>query len=398
MKIIHTSDWHLGHRLYNFDNAEEECHFLRQVEETVSEEQPDALVVSGDIFDNVTPGNDTAKRFTDAILSITGRCPTMETVIIAGNHDSYSRLVVDKELWLRARVHIFGMPGEDNEGRAVFEKNTLIIPGKGVIAAVPFCHSRNFPAVDGADTGNREENYFRGLAKYVAGIAGGLPRVLAAHLAVKGDIDFSGQDKSMVIGGAECVDVKSLGEGYSYIALGHIHCPQWIKGEGKVARYCGTPRAVSFDETYAHGVDVVKIEKSAPPEVATKKFDPLNNLMTVGGKEGLEFESLMEKTLESDLPENTYVRLNVRLGANEVPGPDWTERARAACASKGYRFCVINPIRAGTVEQPEKRRKITVAELKELSDDEVLDILSARHELTRRQRQLIGNLMEGLRP
>lgn len=236
MKIIHTSDWHLGHRLYNFDNAEEECHFLRQVEETVSEEQPDALVVSGDIFDNGTPGNDTAKRFTDAILSITGRCPTMETVIIAGNHDSYSRLVVDKELWLRARVHIFGMPGEDNEGRAVFEKNTLIIPGKGVIAAVPFCHSRNFPAVDGADTGNREENYFRGLAKYVAGIAGGLPRVLAAHLAVKGDIDFSGQDKSMVIGGAECVDVKSLGEGYSYIALGHIHCPQWIKGEGKVAR------------------------------------------------------------------------------------------------------------------------------------------------------------------
>ena len=395
MKIIHTSDWHLGHRLYNFDNAEEECHFLRQVEETVSEEQPDALVVSGDVFDNGTPGNDTAKRFTDAILSITGRCPTMETVIIAGNHDSYSRLVVDKELWLRARVHIFGMPGEDNEGRAVFEKNTLIIPGKGVIAAVPFCHSRNFPAVDGADTGNREENYFRRLAKYVAGIAGGLPRVLAAHLAVRGDVDFSGQDKSMVIGAEECVDVKSLGEGYDYIALGHIHCPQWIKGVAKVARYCGTPRAVGFDETYAHGVDVVRIGNSAAPEVATRKFAPLNGLATIGGKEGLGFESLVEKVLDSDLPKNTYVRLNVRLGADGILGPDWTERAREACASKGYRFCVINPVREGTVEKQEKR-KLTMAELKELSNEEVLDILSARHELTQRQRQLIWTLMEEL--
>ena len=68
MKIIHTSDWHLGHRLYNFDNAEEECHFLRQVEETVSEEQPDALVVSGDVFDNGTPGNDTAKPETTTVI------------------------------------------------------------------------------------------------------------------------------------------------------------------------------------------------------------------------------------------------------------------------------------------------------------------------------------------
>lgn len=319
----------------------------------------------------------------------------METVIIAGNHDSYSRLVVDKELWLRARVHIFGMPGEDNEGRAVFEKNTLIIPGKGVIAAVPFCHSRNFPAVDGADTGNREENYFRGLAKYVAGIAGGLPRVLAAHLAVRGDVGFSGQDKSMVIGAEECVDVKSLGEGYDYIALGHIHCPQWIKGEAKVARYCGTPRAVGFDETYAHGVDVVRIGNSAAPEVATRKFAPLNGLATIGGKEGLGFESLVEKVLDSDLPKNTYVRLNVRLGADGILGPDWTERAREACASKGYRFCVINPVREGTVEKQEKR-KLTMAELKELSNEEVLDILSARHELTQRQRQLIWTLMEEL--
>ena len=249
MKIIHTSDWHLGNRLYNWDGTDEEEHFFTQLSAAVAEEQPDALVVSGDIFDTGAPGNDVAKRFTDALLEVTSRCPGMITFVIAGNHDSYSRLVVDKELWFRSRVHVFGMPAEDAEGRAFFEKNVVTLPGKGVIAAVPFCHPRNFPTVDGATGDNREKNYFEGLAKYVADHSEGLPTVLMAHLAVKGDIDFRGHDKSLVIGGEECVDVEELGDGYGYVALGHIHCPQWVKSGKKVARYCGTPRAIHFDET-----------------------------------------------------------------------------------------------------------------------------------------------------
>ena len=247
MKILHTSDWHLGSRLHNWDGTEEELHFFAQLAATVEKEQPDALVVSGDIFDTGAPGNDVAKRFTDALLDVTARCPDMTTVVIAGNHDSYSRLVVDKELWRRARVHVFGMPAEDADGKAVFEKNVVVLPGKGVIAAVPFCHPRNFPTVDGAAGDNREKNYFEGLAKYVADHSAGLPTVLMAHLAVKGDLDFRGHDKFLVIGGEECVDVESLGEGYGYVALGHIHCPQWVKGGTKVARYCGTPRPIHFE-------------------------------------------------------------------------------------------------------------------------------------------------------
>ena len=158
MKLIHTSDWHLGHRLYNYDRAAEEWHFFAQLAAAVEEERPDALVVSGDVFDSGAPGSDVAKRFTDALLEVTSRCPGMETFVIAGNHDSYSRLVVDKELWLRSHVHVFGMPAEDAEGKAVFEKNVVTLPGKGVIAAVPFCHSRNFPAVDGATGEDRAKS------------------------------------------------------------------------------------------------------------------------------------------------------------------------------------------------------------------------------------------------
>ena len=398
MKIIHTSDWHLGSRLYNWDETEEEGHFFAQLAATVEKELPDALVVSGDIFDTGAPGNDVAKRFTDALLDVTSRCPDMTAVVIAGNHDSYSRLVVDKELWRRARVHVFGMPAEDADGKAVFERNVVILPGKGVIAAVPFCHPRNFPTVDGTTGDNREKNYFEGLAKYVADHSAGLPAVLMAHLAVKGDLDFRGHDRFLVIGGEECVDVESLGGGYGYVALGHIHCPQWVKGGTKVARYCGTPRPIHFDETYDHGVDVVTVEAGKAPEARTQVFEPLHALATIGGKDGLPFEDALKALAAAPRPPGTYIRLNVRLGGGELLGPDWSERARKECAAKGFRFCVINPVRTEAAERQESKMSLTMAELKELSSDEVMRILSTRHELTDRQCELVKSLMEEMRP
>ena len=398
MKFIHTSDWHLGARLHNWDETDEEKHLFAQLAAVVADEQPDALVVSGDVFDTGAPGNDVAKRFTDALLEVTSRCPGMVTVVIAGNHDSYSRLIVDKELWLRSRVHVFGMPAEDATGRAVFERNVVTLPGKGVIAAVPFCHPRNFPVVDGAVGDNREKDYFQGLAKYVADHSDGLPAVLMAHLAVKADIDLRGHDASFMIGGEECVGVEELGEGYGYVALGHIHCPQEIKGGRTVVRYCGAPRAIRFDETYDHGVDVVTVAAgvSGPGsvEIRTKVFEPLHALVTIGGEEGLPFEDALQQLVEAPLPADTYIRLNVRLGAEELPGPDWTEKARQACAAKGVRFCLNNPVRAEAPERQKNRKILTMAELKELSDDEVLQILSARHKMTDRQLELVKSLME----
>ena len=398
MKLIHTSDWHLGARLHNWDETDEEEHLFVQLAEVVEDEQPDALVVSGDIFDTGTPGNDVAKRFTDALLEVTSRCPDMATVVIAGNHDSYSRLIVDKELWLRSWVHVFGMPSEDATGKAVFERNVVTLPGKGVIAAAPFCHPRNFPAVDGTAGDNREKDYFKGLAQHVADHSGGLPTVLMAHLAVRADIDLRGHDKSLIIGGEECVGVEELGDGYDYVALGHIHCPQEVKGKGgrTVVRYCGAPRAIHFDETYDHGVDVVTVAagSSRTVEIRKKVFEPLHALVTIGGEDGLPFEDALRQLVEAQLPADTYIRLNVRLGADELPGPDWTERARQTCAANGVRFCLNNPVRAEAPEKPENRKILTMAELKELSDDEVLQILSARHKMTDRQLELVKSLME----
>ena len=138
MKIIHTGDWHLGCRLHGWDRADEEERFFMQLKAVVAKERPDALLISGDIFDSGTPGNDVAKKFNDALLDISEACPSMETVAIAGNHDSYSRLVVDESLWRRHHVHVFGIPAEDGDGKAVFSGNLVDIPQKGVVAIESF--------------------------------------------------------------------------------------------------------------------------------------------------------------------------------------------------------------------------------------------------------------------
>ena len=398
MKIIHTSDWHLGHRLYNYDRSDEEQRFFGQLADIAGKERPDALVVAGDVFHTSAPGNDVAKSFTDRLMEVVERCPGMETVVIAGNHDSYSRLVVDAALWKRCRVHVFGMPAEDEEGDAVLDANIVEIAGKGFVAAVPFCHARNFPKVPDRFGVDRGKAYFAALSARLAELnAGkGLPQVLVAHLAAGKDTSFAGQDRLGVIGGEECVDPESLGSGYDYIALGHIHCPQRVKGTGNtMVRYCGTPRAIHFDETYPHGVDVVEIAPGAEPAVRTVEFEPLRGLKTFGGAAGKPFGEALADLAASDAGRGTYVRLNVSIGQGELPGADWSERARKTASEKGLRFCHVNPIRDGAAEEKAGERiALTVDELKDLSADRVVGILARRHPLTERQKALIGRLLE----
>ena len=108
MKILHTSDWHLGHTLYNYDRTAEQQAFLRQLTRIVTEEQPDAMVVSGDIYHYSSPAAATQKMYTDAMLNIHQACPGMAIVVTAGNHDSSSKLEIDSSLWQHFGLNVVG--------------------------------------------------------------------------------------------------------------------------------------------------------------------------------------------------------------------------------------------------------------------------------------------------
>ena len=394
MKIIHTSDWHLGHSLYNYSREEEHADMLRQMTRIVEEEKPDAFVISGDVYDTMQPSTSVQTMLADALVEIHHANPKMLTVCIAGNHDSYSRLEVDKSLWKRLHVTVIGTPAETADGCADFSGNIVEIPDKGLVAAVPFCHARNFPTVPGDASERRDLAYFKGLATYVADAnKANLPVVLMAHLPVGRDTDLAGHENLAVIGGEETVDIAELGSGYDYIALGHIHMSQWIKGERKLARYAGTPRPIHFDERHRHGVDVVEVVRGQEPQVKTVELLEKYRLVTVGGEKGLPFEEAMKELGKTELQEGDFVRVNVSMGADEPEGPNWRETARAQTESKHGRFALLNPIREKVANSESPVKSMTMQEIRKLTDEDVIGLIAAEHALSAEQKDLLRGLL-----
>lgn len=257
MKIIHTADLHLGQLIYqNYDRVDEHRHFFRQLEKWCIDEQPDALIVSGDVFDIQQPSAATRKFFTDAFVSIRHACPSMHIVITAGNHDSASRIQADSSIWEIAETTLIGTPPSALAERDVLEKYIVRLEN-GYIIAIPYSSSSSNNQIQAMLDIIDEEN--KSLK----------PVVVMGHVAVTGS-DVTGHN--FEIGTLRTTDVEYFGKGADYVALGHIHKPQTIghqedcmKEEAHyptpVIRYSGSALHVSCDEQYPHTVSLVEIDR-----------------------------------------------------------------------------------------------------------------------------------------
>ena len=365
-KLIHTSDWHLGQNFYGYDRSEEQRDFLRQLAAIVAQEQPDALLVSGDIYHTAAPSSAAVSMYVEGMLDIHKACPDMAIVVIAGNHDSASRLESDSLLWRLAGVRVLGGIARDSQGLADLQRHIIPVKDKGIVAAVPYAHRNSFPKVSDEDieSGERQRAYFEALLEHVnAGNPDALPVVLMAHLAVNNS-DFTGHDRNMTM---ECVEIDALGQGYDYAALGHIHRPQQVSER---ARYCGTPVPVSFDEQCEHSVSIVTIEAhGALPQVTTTAIKNIKPLHTIPAKDPVDLETALALVEEqrNDV-KNAYIRLNVAV-EHYLPNGAQERAAKAVNAQQG-RFCEIKktalntatgPSRQMTVEEFNRKQPIEVA-------------------------------------
>lgn len=365
-KLIHTSDWHLGQNFYGYDRSEEQRDFLRQLAAIVAQEQPDALLVSGDIYHTAAPSSAAVSMYVEGMLDIHKACPDMAIVVIAGNHDSASRLESDSLLWRLAGVRVLGGIARDSQGLADLQRHIIPVKDKGIVAAVPYAHRNSFPKVSDEDieSGERQRAYFEALLEHVnAGNPDALPVVLMAHLAVNNS-DFTGHDRNMTM---ECVEIDTLGQGYDYAALGHIHRPQQVSDH---ARYCGTPVPVSFDEQCEHSVSIVTIEAhGALPQVTTTAIKNIKPLHTIPAKDPVDLETALALVEEQrNNVKNAYIRLNVAV-EHYLPNGAQERAAKAVNAQQG-RFCEIKktalntatgPSRQMTVEEFNRKQPIEVA-------------------------------------
>ena len=373
MKFLHTSDWHLGHSLYNYDRTAEQQAFLKQLTEAVRIHRPDALLVSGDIHHYSSPSTATQRMYTDAILAIHEACPTMQIIVTAGNHDSSSRLEIDSNLWKHFQVHVIGSI-ERKDDRVLWEKHIIPLTdasGKltGYVVAVPHCYPQNFPALHpDIPRDERQADFFHTLLKETTKRnTAGVPVILMAHLAVAGS-DITGHDET--VGGMDYLSVETLGEGYDYLALGHIHCPQTLRNTERTARYCGSPLPVSFDEAYPHSVTVVEIGRHGNrPELGMIPIDNPYPLVTLP-KEPAPFETALKELQAFPNHNPAYIRLNVLL--KDYLSPDCNEQASQAVRNKACRFCYIRTQRETSVISA-AANSLNIQELKEQSPLDVAD-------------------------
>lgn len=396
MKVLHTSDWHLGHSLYNYDRSPEQQSFLQQLTRIVAEEKPDVMVVSGDIYHYSTPSAATQKMYTEGMLEVHKACPKMTIVVAAGNHDSSSKLEIDSSLWQHFGVKVVGNI-ERNGEEVNLEKHIIEVKDaegrpKGYIVAIPHVYPQNFPMLD-ADTPReeRQSRFFQALLDETEKLnREELPVVLMAHLTVEGS-DRTGHDES--IGGIETVSLRDMGQGYDYLALGHIHCPQDIKGSNHRARYCGTPLPVSFDETYPHSVSIVELDGHHEPQIRTVGIENPMPLVTLP-REPLPFEEALQLLEEYPAEKQAYIRLNVLI--DTYLAPDCNERAANAAKDKACKYCYIKSNRKKQTAD-NGAQHLSIQEIQEMSPLDIAKLYYREAEGEDMDEELCGLMNDVLR-
>ena len=359
MKIICTSDWHLGNLFHGNDRLPEHRHFLSWLLARIKEQHPDALLIAGDIFDNGNPSAAAQSAYYEFLADATETCPDMNVVIIAGNHDSASRLEAPRALLTRHKVEIRGnihrswVANEDG-GNWVINYDDLMIPINGgdgsqaIVLTVPYLRS---DVVQNANYSEGVNTILRELTAKAREKYRDSPLIMIAHMYAKGaDIAKSDASEKIVIGGQEEVSMQGWDEHPAYFSCGHIHKRQHIWNTDW-AHYSGSVLPMSFAEKdYHHGVDMVTIENGTKPQIEFLEYEPQHKLMFLPETEEELTSKKLEKRINAELQNRTedklddnfvYLVLKVTL---EKVNNDAIKELEALIGTKNAVLCKIQKI------------------------------------------------------
>jgi exonuclease SbcD len=355
MRLFHTSDWHLGQNLHGQERDFEHGCFLSWLLGRIVEREPDVLLIAGDIFDTVNPPVKAQERLYEFIVSAHEQQPLLTIVMIAGNHDSGSRIELPAPLMRRLRTHALGRVLWLDDGQLDAERLLLPLPDKtGAIGA--WCLALPFlrPAeVTGATLG---DDYLRGIGRVHELLidAANLKRspgqalIAISHAHMAGGSVSEDSERSLIIGNAEALPASLFGPSITYVALGHLHKPQKVNGEDRI-RYSGSPIPLSFSEIgYQHQILEINCEGEQLLSVEPTLIPRAVNLQRIGpaplAELLLQLESLPNIDLLADIERQPWLEVRVRL---DEPQPDLRHQIETALQGKAVRLVRIGAEYAG---------------------------------------------------
>ena len=290
MKFFHLSDLHIGLKLMNRDLREEQMDILRQVTDLAREEQPDAVVIAGDIYDKAVPAAEAVEVFDSFITELKRAVPEAEMMLISGNHDSGLRLNCFREILDEQKVHMIGLPPRREE--EYIEKVTLQDEfGPVNFYLLPFVKPSMVKQIVGVDENGNNLSYDATLHKLIAReeVNTAERNVLVSHqfyLPVGENAESVERMDSEIrtVGNIDAVASDVL-ETFDYAALGHIHKPMKVGSE--LYRYCGTPLACSVSEAgQKKGVIMVEIgekDSKTSVKITVLPLKPLREVRIIKG-------------------------------------------------------------------------------------------------------------------
>ena len=290
MRLIHLSDLHIGKRVNEFSMLEDQEYILKEILGIIDDEQPDGVIIAGDVYDKSVPSEEAVKLLDSFLTSLAKR--KLQVYIISGNHDSAAKLAFASSLIDLSGIHI--SPVYDSAQIAMMG-NGLVRPykledGKGQMVNIymlPFVKPAMVRAVfpDEADYIKDYTDACRVAVEHMD-VDEKVTNILVAHQFVTGAVRSESEEN---VGGLDNVDV-SVFDSFDYVALGHIHGPQKVGRE--TVRYCGTPLKYSLSEAnHTKSVTVVDIPENKKIEIRTVPLVPMHELREVKGT----FDELMDR-------------------------------------------------------------------------------------------------------
>ncbi len=258
LKILHTSDWHLGRSLYGQNRHAEFAAFLDWLMQTLQQERVDVLMIAGDVFDTITPNHAAQELYYRFLAQVSAYCLCRHIIIIGGNHDSASFLNAPKALLFALNVHVIGAATNPIDKEVLVLKNAQGEPA-AIVCAVPYLRDRDVRlSVDGESSQDKslaltqgiKDHYRQALAiaeHKQQELGSNAPIIAMGHLFSQGGMTLDADGvRELYVGslahiGADCFD------GFDYVALGHLHVPQAVGGQAHI-RYCGSPIPMGFGE------------------------------------------------------------------------------------------------------------------------------------------------------
>ena len=312
MRILHTADWHIGHRLYEQPRIEEHRQFLDWLLTMLQENAIDVLLVAGDIFDSALPSSEATDLYYQFLFRLYLETHT-HAVITAGNHDSPMRLAAPREFLRMGRIHVVGLASE----AAACVVNLPSENPSVSIAAVPYLSENELSHISFETEPERAERYReRSKAFYrqcVECMPPGLPKILMGHLFVHGG-QVSDSERNIQIGGATAMQISDFPDDVAYVALGHLHRPHAISGAAHPVQYAGSPLPLRFNEAnYAKKVYLLDVPTFGDVRVEEIEIPVFKKLCTVTG-------NLDEVRSAAMLPEwdGKYIQVQLTLDRPQV--------------------------------------------------------------------------------